>query len=154
MSEEHAAPRADLGRAAPAPIEWTFRPWSERPRPARLALASTAAIVVLLAVLRLPGFAVVILAAAVTATLAPAWTPLRCRVDETGVHARGPFGWERRPWSRIRRARVLPPGALVVSPYKRRRRLDRFRALVLPFPGAERDRLNRAVSPHLERHGY
>lgn len=153
MSGVPTASSTDVG-AVPRPIEWTYRPWAERPRAARLALVATGLIIALLVLLRLPLVAVVVLALAVAGTLAPAWAPLHCRVDEAGVHARGPFGWDHRSWARIRRARVLAPGALVVSPYKRRRHLDRFRALVLPFPDADRSRLNEAVTPHLELHGY
>jgi hypothetical protein len=156
-STEPAEVRTELAEVETSPlppIEWTYRPWEERPLPARMALLGTAVLIGALLTLRLPGLAVLVLAAAIAITLAPAWTPRRCRVDEEGVHARGPFGWEHRPWTRIRRARVLPPGALVVSPYRRRRHMDRFRALVLPFPDADRTRISAAITPHLEIHGY
>ena len=84
-------------------------------------------------------------------TLSPLIVPQRCRIDAGGVAVRGAFGWERRAWSEIRRAR-LGAGGVLVSPFARARRLDAFRSLYLPVPAAGRARLETAVRAHLLRH--
>jgi Bacterial PH domain len=134
-----------------AALEWTYQPWRESPGRAAVAAGFTATAAGLL--LAASGSAVLtaVLTLAVAAQLAALLVPTRCRVDDEGVRARGPFGWERRDWSVIRRARVGHTG-LWVSPYATPRRMDRFRALMLPMPRAERAALVAALEPILDQH--
>lgn len=141
---------ADEARAAglDTAIEWTYQPWRERPLSAAAALifAVTACALVQLASGSLT--LAVVLAIAFAAQLAPAWFPTRVRVDRDGVAARGAFGWERRAWNAI--GRIDRGGAaLVVSPYKSARRLERFRALALPVPRRDRAALLARLEPEL-----
>lgn len=137
--------------ADPAAVEWTWSPWRERPGRAAVALGFT--LLVFALVVTLVGSAVlaVLMMLAVAGTLAPLLVPSRCRVDHAGIALRSAFGWESRAWSDLRRAR---PGrdAIVMSPFTRPRRLDVFRAVVLPLPAQGRDALLAAVRMHCERH--
>lgn len=137
--------------AAPAAVEWTWNPWRERPGRAAIALLFTIFVFALVTVLVSSAVLAALLALAAAGTLAPLLVPSQCRVDDAGVALRSAFGWERRAWSDLRRAR---PGrdAIVMSPFTRPRRLDAFRAMVLPVPAARREALHAAVRSHCERH--
>ena len=137
--------------AIPAAIEWTWSPWRERPGRAAVALVFTLGAAALVAMLGGGAVLAVLLALAVGGTLAPLLVPARCRVDESGVALSRAFGWERRAWSDLRRARA-GRDAIVMSPFTHPRRLDVFRAMVLPIPAARRDVLLAAVRSHCERH--
>jgi hypothetical protein len=132
-------------------VEWTYQPWRETPGRATVALG----FMVLAAVLvqRAGGSLslTVLLTLAMTVQLATLLIPTRCRMDATGVMARGLLGWERRAWSGIRRAGI-GPRAVLVSPFATARRLDRFRALVLPLPREHRDHLLTEVRTILAEH--
>jgi hypothetical protein len=137
-------------------LEWTVSPWREAPARAALAVAATLLLALLAAWLmageRLLG---ALMGAAVLVVLAPGMTPTQCRVDGDGVARRALFGWDRRAWPEIRRARI-GAGGLFVSPLARGSRLDRFRGLFLPVPrrteGAER--LLATLQQELGRHGF
>ena len=135
----------------PLPVEWTWSPWRERPVRAAIALAFTVFAFALVSQLTASAVLAVLMALAIAGTLAPLLIPSRCRIDASGVALHGPFGWERRAWSDVKRAR---PGrdAFVVSPFSTPRRLDAFRALVLPIPDRDRDSVLAGVRTHCERH--
>ena len=137
--------------AAPAAVVWTWNPWRERPGRAAIALVFTIGVFALVTVLVSSAVLAALLALAAAGTLAPLLVSSQCRVDDAGVALRSAFGWERRAWSDLRRAR---PGreAIVMSPFTRPRRLDAFRAMVLPLPAAQRETLLGAVRSHCERH--
>ena len=144
------------GRAAPPTVlEWTISPWREDA--ARAAFAVIAALLLgLLAAWLLAGEGLLgaLMGVAVLVVLAPGMAPTRCRVDGTGVARRVLFGWDRRAWPDIRRARVSDAG-LFVSPFARRSRLDRFRGLSLPVPrrAAGAATLLEALRREMGRHG-
>jgi hypothetical protein len=144
-----ARPPAPAGEA---PLEWSFNPWRERPGAAALAAVLTLGLCVIVLAARQSFVLTVALCLAAAGALAPALTPLYCRVDESGLARRGPLGWERRIWSEIRRA-ALRAGGLFLSPYAERHWLDPYRGMFLPLPRAERERLSAALRPRLERHG-
>jgi hypothetical protein len=149
--EVPGTPPADPRRAEAA-LEWSFNPWRERP--GRAALAATVALGLCAAVMSL-GEATVLtigLSLAAITSFSPLLSPARCRVDGTGAACGGPFGWERRAWGDIRRA-VTRPAALVLSPYASPHWLEAYRALVLPLPTRDRQRLLGELRPVLERHG-
>jgi hypothetical protein len=136
-------------------MEWTVSPW--RDDAVRAALAGTTALLLwLLVAWRFPGERLLstLMGLAVLGALAPGLTPTRCRVDGAGVARRALFGWDRRAWPQIRRARVSAAG-LFVSPFARRSRLDRFRGLFLPLPrdGAAAAPLLEALRQEVARHG-
>ncbi len=144
-----SGPRAVV--AGPGAVEWTWSPWRERPGRAVVALVFTLCVFALVVMLVGSAVLAVLMTLAVAGTLAPLLVPSRCRVDHAGIALRSAFGWESRAWSDLRRAR---PGrdAIVMSPFTRPRRLDVFRALVLPLPALGRDALLAAVREHCERH--
>jgi hypothetical protein len=94
----------------------------------------------------------VAMALAAAGALAPALVPVRCRVESAGVAVRGPWGWERRGWDRVRRVSPTRMGLLVSSSLTPRR-LDRFRALALPISRRDRGVVLSRVRPHLDAHG-
>jgi hypothetical protein len=134
------------------PVEWSFNPWRERPGRAGVAAGVAVAMCVAVAALGIPMLVTLGLCLATLGALSPAFSPSRCRLDDAGAGRRGPFGWERRRWSEIRRAHA-GRRAIVLSPYAHPHRLDAFRALVLPLPtrtAAPDPALLRGV---IERHG-
>lgn len=144
------------GDTALPPLEWTVSPWREDPA------AAAAAVLVglglwLVVVLLLPGerLAATVLGALLLASLAPGMAPTRCRVDADGAARQVLFGWERRRWSDVRRARLAARG-LFVSPLARPGRLDRFRGLFLPLPGGatEAAALREALRRELDHRGF
>ncbi len=146
-----AAPGSDL--EAEAPLEWSFNPWRERP--GLSALAAVAALAMCVAVLRLEQAPLVTaaLCMAAVAALAPLLGPSRCRIDARGVARRGPFGWDRRPWGEVRRAR-LRRGGVLISPFLRPHWLDPYRSVFLPIPSRARAMLLPEIAPRLARHGF
>jgi len=149
------APSAAGPAGVPAVVEWTVSPWRESRTGALLAVAGALALWVLV-IRMLPGEPLVasLLGIAVLAVLAPGMATTHCRVDGEGVARRLLLGWDRRRWDDIRRARVGPSG-LHVSPLAAPGRLDRFRGLFLPVPGASaaRERILEALRREVVRHG-
>ncbi len=153
LSTGPAAATSGSGAAADlARLDWSFDPWREDPRRALLATGCVLAAFLLTRYTGQAAVLAVLLALAVAGTLSPLLVAQRCVIDAAGVAVRGPFGWERRPWAELRRARVAP-GSILVSPFLRPGRLDAFRALVLPVPRGRRDELVAAAAGVLERHG-
>lgn len=151
-----ASPAAPASEAAiptaPEALEWRFNPWRERPVAGTLGLVCIAGTVLLSWTLGLTFLHHVVFASLMTAMLGALIIPVRCRVDESGVARGGATGWERRRWEDIRRA-VRVRGGLLISPFSEPRRLDAFRALLLPMHRAERVALDAGVKPHLVLHG-
>ena len=152
------APASTTGTVAPeggspvTPLEWSVDPWREFPLRAIAGFLAAVALA-LLAVRTMPaplaGWA---LALALLALLGPAYLPMRCRVDEAGIARRLGFGWERRPWSDIRVAR-LGRSSLYVSTLRNGGALEPFRGLLLPLPRGRADELKPALSAVLAAHG-
>jgi hypothetical protein len=139
----------------PAALQWTVSPWREHR--ARAVLTAFAALLLWLMVawlLRGERLLATLMGLTVLGALAPGMTPTECRVDGDGVARRALFGWDRRAWPEIRRARVSASG-LFVSPFARRSRLDRFRGLFLPVPrpAAGTAPLLDALRQEVARHG-
>jgi len=133
-------------------IEWTVNPWRERARESWVA--AIAALALCTAVARFQAGAVLTLALSLAAVgaLAPLLSPSRCRVDDDGVARRGPFGWQRRQWSELRRATV-GARAVLLSPYATAHWLDTYRGLVLPLPRDGRAEIVETLRRHLDRRG-
>jgi hypothetical protein len=153
MATEGPAASAPPGAVAarPAPLEWAFQPWRERPTHAALAAAAALGLCALVLALGLPPLTALLLCVVNVGALAPVFVPARCRIDADGVGLRGPAGWTRRAWRDVRRARTGPAG-LRVSPFTRRHWLDPWRGLFLPFPSAQAAGLERAVRARLADH--
>ncbi len=153
-SDRTAVAHADATAAATPPpaLEWQFNPWRERPTAAAIGLACVGGTVALSWNLGLAPLHHVVLALLMFTMLGALIVPVRCRIDDQGVARGGAIGWERRRWEDIRRA-VRVRGGLLVSPFSEPRRLDAFRALLLPMHRAERRDLDASVRPHLVLHG-
>jgi hypothetical protein len=157
LPDSGAAPAARP--AAPGPcsgleeaLEWTFNPWRQDIRNSSVAAIVAVTVVLAIARLGLPPLAVVALALAFLGSIHSSILPTRCRVDAEGVARRLGFGWERRPWSAIRRA-VLGSRGLFVSPRARPGPLEWLRGLWLPLPAGATPALRGGLSAHLARHG-
>jgi hypothetical protein len=133
-------------------LEWSFNPWRERPGHSLVAALIAVALCAALMSLRQERLLTIALSVAAIFSLSPLYSPARCRVDDVGAARGGPLGWERRRWEEIRRA-VLSPPVLALSPYTTHHWLDRYRALMLPLPARDRDRLVAELRPMLQRHG-
>lgn len=136
--------------ATPAPLEWRYNPWRERPLLAATALAFALGSLALLVSLGESWVLTIGLGTAAVASFAPLFTVAHCRVADGEVARRGPLGWARRPWAVVRRARLTRRG-LLVSPYAEPHWLDVHRALYLPLPAAAAelaDELQRELSAH------
>lgn len=155
-----ADPRPAPGPSGPArpgepvgpAVEWSFNPWRERPARSALAAALGLAMCAALASLGEPVLLTFALCLAALASLAPLLAPARCRVDDQGATRSGPFGRDRRAWREVRRA-VRRRAGLLLSSHPRPHWLDPWRALVLPFPGGESERLRSELESRLARHG-
>ncbi len=140
--------RSDAGEA----LEWSVDPWREFPLRAATGILAAAALGLLAvrwAPVPLAGWA---LALALLALLAPAYLPVRCRVDASGLGRRLGLGWERRAWKEIRRARLTAQG-LYVSSLRHGGPLEPFRGLLLPLPRAASPSLQAALARAIESHG-
>lgn len=138
----------EVGRSG---IQWTYDPWRENARVAGLSAACALLLCVLVTSLREPLLVTAGLVLMCVAAFAPAITPAECRADERGVAIRGPLGWQRRPWSWIRRIEALP-SAILLSPYPSRHLLDAQRGVTLPVPAARREELLALVRAAREAH--
>jgi len=125
-------------------VEWTFDPWTERPRAAGVAALSVLALWLTIAWAALPILVALLLGAFTALPLLPAFVPASCRVGPAGAERRGLLAAARRSWDDVRRIEDVPVGVLL-SPYAERHWLDATRALTLPMPGAKRGELRAAV---------
>ena len=125
-------------------VEWTFDPWTERPRVASAAALSVLAMWLMIAWAALPALLALLLGAFAALPLLPAFVPMTCRVGAAGAECRGLLAAARRSWADVRRIEDVPVGALL-SPYAQRHWLDATRALTLPMPMARRSALRAAV---------
>jgi len=134
-------------RAAPAAggaLRWDYDPWREHPVTAALAALSALALCALVVAARLPFLLAAALCIACLMVFAPALSPVECRVDGAGAARRGPLGWERRGWDRVRRIERVPAGVLL-SPFPARHWLDGPRGLTLPLPAGRAGELLPAI---------
>jgi hypothetical protein len=139
-------------RPDPAPLDWSWNPWRERPRRAACAFGCTLGAWAVARVAGASAAPAIVLALALAGSLAPLLVPQRCRLDHFGAHLRGAFGWERRPWADVRRV-ARRAGGILLSPYPAPRRLDAWRALFLPLPAARSAALEPLLREHLGHHG-
>lgn len=143
-----------LGAESPGAenVRWTYDPWRERPAVARASAGVGVLLCALVVATREPAILKLALCIACVAALSPAIARVECTVDAEGAARRGPLGWERRAWDRVRRVDDLPSGVLL-SPYPARRWLDASRAIVLPMPASRRAALAAEVRRLWEHHG-
>lgn len=134
-----------------AVLTWRYDPWREHPVTASTAAVLALAMCVLIASLREPLLLTLALSVLCVASFSPAVTPVECRVGADDLARRGLLGWERRPWSAIRRLVPLPEGVLA-SPYATRHWLEGMRGLVLPLPAAQRVELLAALEAQFASH--
>jgi hypothetical protein len=153
------SPAADhslgAGQAPRPSLEWTVNPWRENWRRALLGVLFTILIGGVFLRASVMTLTAVALWLVFMFTLSPAFWVLRCRVDESGVARRLLFVWDRRPWSRIGRARLYASG-LWVSPAGTPGWLETFRGLWLPLRGGastETARLRAELVRRLGEHG-
>jgi len=149
--EAETTPR-DLHRGGDPSLEWSVDPWREFPVRAIAGFVCAIALA-MLAVRAMPvpvaGWA---LALALLAILGPAYLPVRCRVDDSGIARRLGVGWERRAWADIRVARLTARG-LYVSTLRNGGPLEPFRGLLLPLPRRRADELRPTLAALLDAHG-
>jgi hypothetical protein len=127
-----------------AAVAWRFDPRRERPVTAAAAVFCALAMCALLFWARLPFVLTAALSVVCIAWFAPALCAVECQVDTAGIARRALLGWERRPWSDVRRLDRVA-GGLLASPFARANVLDFARAMLLPMPAARRDELRAAV---------
>jgi hypothetical protein len=143
---------ASAGAGAPG-VEWRVEPWREHPLRAFTGLIAAIAMG-MLAVRGMPhplaGWALVL---ALLALLAPAYLPVACRLDDTGVARRVGWGWERRAWEAVRRVQLGSDG-VYVSTLRHGGPLEPFRGLLLPLPRRPDPELLEALRAGLHAHGF
>ena len=135
-----------------APLEWTFNPWRQSLSRAVLGASALLGILALMPLLGLPPLAAAALIAVFASEFSQVIFPARCRVDDQGVARRLAFFWERRPWDRIRKARVGRQG-LFVSSHLRPAVLVSFGGMMLPFSPAAPPTLVGELRLRLAQHG-
>jgi len=146
-------PEAPVDASSPAAaIEWQVDPWRDFPLRALTGLISAVALGMLAVRMAPAPLAGWTLAIALFALLAPAYLPVRCRVDDAGIARRLGLGWERRSWSDIRVARLTGEG-LYVSSLRHGGPLEPFRGLLLPLPRTAAPALRSALARRVEAHG-
>jgi hypothetical protein len=141
-----APPVASVTAPAPAgeDVAWVFDPWREHTRTAALSALCAAGMCALVVAARLPFLVGVGIALFCVASLAPAITPVECRIHAGGAARRALLGWERRRWQDVRRVQDLPAGVLLSASAKPHW-LDATRAMALPMPAARRAELRATV---------
>jgi hypothetical protein len=142
----------DVDFTGPVPLTWVVRPLRDDPMRAIAAFLSSMAIVLLAARFAPSPLSAVTLAVLILVSLAPAFLPIECRVEAGGVRRRVGWGWERRQWTDIRRARLNQRG-LYVSTLLNGGALEPFRGLFLPLPRAAAPELMKELSERLRAHG-
>lgn len=122
------------------PVTWTTHPARARPLAGLVVLALVAAVSVLAGRAMGPGlgFTAWIFAALLLGSVSGFLLPTRYELDDERIRVRHLFAVRTRERSAIRRIEI-GPGAARLSPFPRPRRLDRFRALVVPLDGAPGD---------------
>jgi hypothetical protein len=133
-------------------LEWSCNPWRDRPGRAFLASGSALLVCGLVVSWRLPALMTLALCAVVLASLAIAFVPVRCRLDEEGATRRSGWMVERRRWRDLERAIKTSEG-IVLTPFQERHWLEAYRALFLPIPGRGGAPPAPDVERFLERHG-
>ncbi|NOT35717.1 MAG: hypothetical protein HOP12_16370 [Candidatus Eisenbacteria bacterium] len=136
----------------PDSVEWSFRPWRDRPAVTWRALAAATASVALVWFVVGETPLRVALGIVVAASFVSACLPVHCRIDADGVSYRNALGMARRGWNEVRRATMFV-GGVRLSAYSGRHWLAGFRDLDLPLPLADRDRLVERIRPVLAAHG-
>ena len=136
LMEVHLEALPDTPGAA-RPICWTVHPARRRPGVALAVLALLAAVTVAARVALGPAqswlaWPMMVL---MLGSLSPFFLPTRYELDGAGVGIGHGLVRRRRAFSGIRRIEVDGERALL-SPFPRPRRLDRFRALIVPLEGA------------------
>lgn len=121
-------------------VRWTCLPARERPKTAILVALLLVAVWVGIQLSwgewYLTGLAILIL----WGSLASFYLPTRYVMDEERIVVQALLTRTEKPWSRYRRAAADMRGVLI-SPYERRSRLDRFHGLNLRFEGKDRERV-------------
>jgi hypothetical protein len=129
-------------------LAWTAHPARRRPQDAMLAacviaLASYAVLVGLeSAWLALVAGVMLLLA------VAPFLARTHYRLDGDGIAERRLFVTRSRAWRDLRRFEIGRAAALV-SPYARRRWLDRYRGMTIYFDGGDREAVIRTLEEHV-----
>jgi hypothetical protein len=131
-------------------LAWTAHPAKRRPQDLMLAacviFATAYAVLVSLQSPLLAGLAVVLLVAAI----APFLLPTHYRLDDDRVEERRLFVTRTRRWDELRRLEIGKAAALV-SPYRQRRWLDRYRGITILLPGPDEGAARADVIAALER---
>ena len=129
-------------------VEWTAHPAKERPRDVALVLCvfclTMAATLIAFQSLFLTGLAAVILTLGISSFLLPTTYSL----SEWGVEAKGMVRKRARGWSELRRYEIGKE-AVLVSPFAKKTRLDRYRGMVLLLGNADRDQVVRMLELNL-----
>jgi hypothetical protein len=125
-------------------VSWTAHP--ARRRPAELALFVAVACVTLAGIGYLfeSGFLTVLAGVFLVAGVAPFLFPTRYQIDDDGVKQVRLGHRRERRWADLRRVEV-GSGAALVSPFARRRWLDRHRGLIVYFDGGDREQVIAAL---------
>jgi hypothetical protein len=121
-------------------LRWTAHPVKRRPRD--LALVAMVVLFSAYGVLALTRsiFLAMLAIAILLFSIAPFLVPTHYKLDDDGVEERRLGRRRFRAWKDLRRVQV-GPGAALVSPFKRKHRLDRYRGILLLLDGAPRDQV-------------
>ena len=125
-------------------IQWTAHPARRRPQDVMLAVCVIALTSWAVLLSLRSGWLAVIAAAMLVVAIVPFLVPTHYRIDDGGIAERRLFVTRSRRWAELRRIEVGRAAALL-SPYARRRWLDRYRGMVVYFDGAERERVIAAL---------
>lgn len=125
-------------------IAWTAHPAARRPKDVMLAIF----VIALAAYAVLAGMQSAWLAVIAVVFLGIAIAPFAMRthytLDDDGISERRGFVMRKRQWTELRRLEVGRAAALV-SPYAKRRWLDRYRGITIYFDGGDRDAVIREL---------
>jgi hypothetical protein len=121
-------------------LTWTAHPARRRPRDIALVIAVVSITTATVLSAFQSGVLALLSAALLLLAVSPFLLPTRYLVTEDEVVAVRAFTRRRRRFADLHRLEV-GPGAALVSPFRRRHVLDRYRGLVLFLDGTDRERV-------------
>ena len=124
----------------PGEIEWVCHPMRQRPRAAVILTLFLLLLVTGVHASFLDPFLTGLSAVILGVSLAPFYLPTRYGMTEDGISIRTVTGSREKPWDQYRRWQADRHGVLL-SPFDRPSRLDRFHGLNLRFDSMDRERV-------------
>jgi hypothetical protein len=131
-------------------IAWTAHPAKRRPQDAMLAVFVIALAMYAVLVGLQSGWLAAIAGVMLLVAVSPFLARTHYRLDAVGIAERRLFVTRSRRWVDLRRLEI-GRSAAHVSPYARRRWLDRYRGMTIWFDGSTRDDVVRALEDRVPR---